>query len=146
MSFSNYGIMVIIKNGSGVPLTYVNNVFHSGRLADTEQWPSQINPDGREYKILCSDKDLSFKAVSGTVTYSLDGEQLTFGFSNPVLGSNKWSVVKGGDKAAMNALDAHSYSAASYDFDLGGNKIRVTGSSSSGDVNRVNITIVDRTI
>lgn len=137
---ASHEILLVISNSTAMRMKYVSSQFDSGRLAESEQWPNLIDPDGHQYKIVCTDKNHAIAGASGSVTYSFHGVQVTIGFSNPLIGSNKFSVVTGGHSDAMNALDDYDYNSHSVDITIDEFvKIKAIGSVTKGDVNRLNL-------
>lgn len=137
---ASHEVLFVISNATAITMKYISHTFDSGRLDESEQWPNQITPDGNPNKIICVDKNNALAGVSGSVTYAFRGVQITIGFSNPFWGTNKYSVVTGGHKDAINALDDYGYGSHTTELTIDEHvKIKVIGSVTKGDVNRLNL-------
>ena len=95
-----HNVHLMIENHSGVTMQSPSSWFDSGRLADGYQWPSSV-PDGGKLDVLCYEKDWALAGCSGTVTYTMNHTQVTFGFSNPSAGTNKLGVGTSGREVWM---------------------------------------------
>jgi len=80
-------VQVTITNNTDSVFEYVNDWFDSGRVADGNSWPKNINP-GQTVGITCYEKDWSMAGCSGWVQYKTNGAPVIFAFSNPTAGSN----------------------------------------------------------
>lgn len=80
-------VQVTITNNTDSVFEYVNDWFDSGRVADGNSWPKNINP-GQTVGITCYEKDWSMAGCSGWVQYKTNGSPVIFAFSNPSAGSN----------------------------------------------------------
>ena len=102
-----HNVHLVIENYSGVPLTSPTAWFDSGRLADSFEWPSSV-PNGQKLDVLCYEKDWAMTGCSGTVTYTMNNTRVTFGFSNPLIGTNKLGVSTTGREVWDNMTN-HDY-------------------------------------
>lgn len=99
--------LVKIYNNSGFDMTYKEEWYDSGRVADGFSWPKSIsNGDHRE--VLNYERDWSLAGCSGYVTYEMGGHQVTIAFSNPSVGVNKLGVGTNG-KGVWDDMGDHDY-------------------------------------
>ena len=84
-------IRLIISNKSGLDITYSDDWYDSGRLADSYSWPKSI-PNGENSDVMSYEKDWALAGCSGSVNYVMNGTAITFAFSNPLVGYNKVGV------------------------------------------------------
>ena len=91
----SHNIRLIIENHSGFAMNYVNDWYDSGRLADTYSWPAKVQSGGR-LDVLNYERDHAVAGCSGYANYEINGEVITFAFSNPSMGKNKLGVGIGG--------------------------------------------------
>ena len=83
-----YNCRVKIFNNLKSKMTYVRDLYDSGRMADSFFWPQIIEP-GHAADILNYERNWSFAGCSGYVTYEMLYMEITIAFSNPDVGSNK---------------------------------------------------------
>lgn len=70
--------------------------------------------------------------VSGTVTYNINGNAMTLGFSNPEYGSNKVGIGNDGHKVWEN-MHSHYENPAIYKWGFNGFPLQAEISNSSGE-------------
>ena len=88
-------------------MSYMEEWYNSGRLADGFSWPKTINA-GDHQKVLSYERDWSMAGCSGYVTYKMNNTNVTIAFSNPLLGVNTLGVGTSGMKV-WDYMDNHRY-------------------------------------
>ena len=103
-----HNCLVKISNGpTSSDMTYVEDWYEHGRLAEGFQWPTTIKP-GQESDVLSYELDWSWAGCSGYVTYNMFDTDITIAFSNPSVGFNKLGVGTGG-KSVWEWMSSHDY-------------------------------------
>ena len=102
-----HNVLVKISNKSGFDMTYKDDLYDSGRVANGYSWPKSI-PNGDHQDVLSYEKDNSWAGCSGYVTYDMGGVDVTVAFSNPSSGSNKLGVGTNG-KGVWDGMNNHDY-------------------------------------
>ena len=99
-------INLVIVNNTADALTYADDYFQTGRLADNNAWPTTIKA-GTTATAQCYESDFSPVGCSGWVKYSFDGYMypVFFAFSNPSAGQN--GIDLGSDTAVWDAMTSH---------------------------------------
>ena len=88
-------------------MSYMEEWYYSGRLADGFSWPKTINA-GDHQKVLNYERDWSMAGCSGYVTYKMNNTNVTIAFSNPLLGVNTLGVGTG-EMKVWDYMDNHRY-------------------------------------
>ena len=128
-----HNVHLVIENHSGITMQSPSAWFDSGRLADGYQWPSSV-PNGQKLDVLCYERDSALAGCSGTVTYTMNNTQVTFGFSNPSVGTNKLGVGTSG-RAVWDNMGNHDYSPFNVSFSVGGTGVTCNCCCSGGTTN-----------
>jgi hypothetical protein len=122
------------------PGYYLGDGPFSGRLANGNIWPNII-PARTERRIQCYERDNSvFTGCSGFVSYTINGETITFAFSNPYAGENKVGVGVNG-KSVWDRMTSHYGRSATEYLTVGGARLKVLYESTGGENNEAKITI-----
>ena len=135
-----HNVHLIIENNSGVTMSHPSSWFDSGRVADGFEWPSSV-PDGAKLDVLCYERDWALAGCSGTVTYTMNHTQVTFGFSNPSSGSNKLGVGTSGRKV-WDDMENHDYSPFNVSFSIGDIAVTCHCCCSGGRTNLATVNIM----
>ena len=135
-----HNVHLMIENHSGVTMQSPSSWFDSGRLADGYQWPSSV-PDGGKLDVLCYEKDWALAGCSGTVTYTMNHTQVTFGFSNPSAGTNKLGVGTSG-REVWDEMGDHDYSPFDDSFSIGDVAVTCHCRCSGGTTNLATVKIM----
>ena len=106
----NCNCLVKISTGPNCSdMTYVEDWYVHGRLADGFSWAKTIKPGHEELNgVLSYERDGSWVGCSGYVTYKLFDTDITIAFSNPSVGTNKLGVGTGG-KAVWDNMNNENY-------------------------------------
>ena len=102
-----HNCLVDITNKTQFSMSYMEEWYYNGRLADGFSWPKTINA-GDHQKVLNYERDWSMVGCSGYVTYKMNNTNVTIAFSNPLLGVNTLGVGTGGMKV-WDYMDNHRY-------------------------------------
>lgn len=106
-------------------MTYVEDWYVHGRLADGFSWAKTIKPGHEELNgVLSYERDGSWVGCSGYVTYKLFDTDITIAFSNPSVGTNKLGVGTGG-KTVWDDMTSHDYNPFTVNIDLGNGKVNL---------------------
>ena len=136
-----HSIHLMIDNHSGAPMEHSEAWFDSGRVADGFAWPSSV-PDGAKLDVLCYERHWSAAGCSGTVTYIMNHTSVTFGFSNPSVGTNKLGVGISGRRVWEN-MESHGYSPFDVSLSIGGRAVTCHCRCSGGETNVATVEIVN---
>lgn len=137
-----HSVHLMIENHSGVTMHHPSIWFDSGRLADGYEWPSSV-PDGAKLDVLCYERDWALAGCSGTVSYTMNHTQVTFGFSNPSVGTNKLGVGTSGRKV-WDDMENHDYSPFNVSFSIGDIAVTCRCRCSGGTTNVATVKIMRR--
>jgi hypothetical protein len=135
-----HNVHLVIQNDSGVEMHSPSTWFDSGRLADSYEWPSNI-PNGHNLDVLLYEKDWAVTGCSGTVTYTINNTPVTFGFSNPLSGTNKLGVGKDSRKV-WDGMQNHNYDPFDVQLRLGDVDVTFQCRCSGGTTNVATVKIV----
>ena len=104
-----HNCLVIIWNGTKSDMTYVEDWYERGRLADGFKWQKTIKPS-KQIAVKSYEEDWAIlKGCSGYVTYKMFDTDITIAFSNPGAGYNKLTVGNGGKLVWDSMYDHHDY-------------------------------------
>ena len=134
-----HNVHLIIENHSGVTMQYPSDWFDSGRLADGYHWPSSV-PNGAKLDVLCYERDWALAGCSGTVSYRMNNTEVTFGFSNPSVGTNKVGVGTSG-RAVWDHMSDHAYSLFDCLIYVGGTAVKCQCRCTGGTTNLATVRI-----
>ncbi len=135
-----HNVHLIVENHSGVTMQSPSDWFDSGRVADSYHWPSSV-PDGAKLDVLCYERDWSLAGCSGTVTYRMNNTEVTFAFSNPVVGTNKLGVSTS-SRSAWDDMWNHDYSPFDVPFHIGDVAVKCQCRCSGGIANLATVKIM----
>ena len=102
-----HNVKVKIINNTRFGMRYFSQWYDSGRPADGFSWPQFIR-SGETSVVLNYERDWALAGCSGYVTYEVDGTNITIGFSNPSVGTNKLGVGTQG-KGVWDTMSSHDY-------------------------------------
>lgn len=116
-------LLKIYNSQNSSDMTYVEDWYDSGRLADGFSWPKTIKP-GQASSILSYERDWALAGCSGYVTYRMFDTVITIAFSNPSVGNNKLGVGTSG-KRVWDHLSDHGYERFTINIDTNNGKARL---------------------
>ena len=134
-----HSVHLMTENHSGIPMQSPSAWFDSGRLADGYHWPSSVQ-DRAKLDVLCYERDWAVAGCSGMVTYTMNHTEVTFGFSNPSVGTNKLGVGTSG-RDVWNKMESHNYSPYNVQFFVGGKSLKFHCRCSGGTTNVATVEI-----
>lgn len=134
-----HNVLVKISNKSGFDMTYKDDWYDSGRVADGFSWPKSISNDDHQ-DVLNYERDYSLFGCSGYVTYGMGGVNVTIAFSNPSVGSNKLGVGTDG-KGVWDDMDNHDYDPFVVQITVGDVRLNFNCKCTGGSTNTATVDI-----
>ncbi len=127
-------VMLTITNNTNYLMDNPTINFDSGKLDPSSSIPETIPAHTTANVIIFSDKDMSIAGVSGWLQYNTNGGTIGFGFSNPLIGTNKIGTAQDGP-TAYNTMDDWDYQQHSQTFTVNGNQYVAIEQATGSGVN-----------
>lgn len=136
---ASHVIELTINNNTDLDLTYQSDWFDSGSLSAGSSFPKTIAA-GASATIKMQDKASTAKGCSGYVNYLADGGDVTFGYSNPSIGTNKLGVGNSG-KGVWDDMGSHDYKPFTEKFSIGSRVCTANCICTGGETNQASVTL-----